>query len=331
MSLKPALVVVGFGAIGRHHARNLHEMSEVDFIGVVDPSENARQDAERLGYRAFASVDEILDRRVTAAVLSVPTSLHYALALELLGAGVALLIEKPIAATLEQGREIIALARRRDLPLMVGYVERFNPAVLAAQRLINDGLVGKPLHIASRRVGGMPIRITDANVLVDIGVHDIDCMSFLLQKNLTLMSAQGGMAVAADRVDYASLALQAGDVVAHATVNWVTPVKVRDLTITGSTGYLQVDYLRQQTHFAPGRNFVKTESYEALVAQYEEGTLLEIPIERREPLRLELERFVSILTGESDAPDPDISLVSLQIALEATEMIERSMKIGSVK
>ncbi|MDP9018471.1 MAG: Gfo/Idh/MocA family oxidoreductase, partial [Candidatus Eremiobacteraeota bacterium] len=294
---------------------------------IVDPSPTARHDAERLGYHAFASVGEILDRRITAAVLSVPTSLHYSMALELLGAGVALLIEKPIAATLAQGQEIIEQSRHRGLPIMVGYVERFNPAVIAAQRLLIDGLVGKPLHIASRRVGGMPMRITDANVIVDIGVHDIDIISFLLQTNLKLISAQGGMALSRDRVDYASLALQAGDVVAHATINWVTPVKVRDLIITGSNGYLQVDYLRQQTHFAPGRNFVTTESYEALIAQYEEGTLLEIPIERHEPLRLELERFVAILAGTEQAPDPEISLVSLQIALEATGMIERSLQV----
>jgi UDP-N-acetylglucosamine 3-dehydrogenase len=261
-------------------------------------------------------------------VLAVPTSLHYDIALLMIDAGVSLLVEKPIAATVEQGTEIIDRCRRHGLALMIGYVERFNPAVIAAQRLMNDGLVGKPLHVATRRVGGIPIRITDANVIVDIGVHDIDIISFLLQTTVRLVGAQGGMALTKDRVDYASLSLDAGGVIAHATMNWVTPVKVRDLVITGSNGYLKVDYIRQLAHFAPGRDLITTESYEALLAQYQEGSMLEIPLERHEPLRLELERFVGVLQGREESPNPEISLVSLQIALEATEMIERSLRVG---
>jgi len=321
------LVVVGFGSIGRHHARNLNDMALVDLVGVVDSSEAARSDAERLGYGLFSSCREAIDAGIDGAIVAVPTSLHFDVAMELLSAGVPLLIEKPIASTLEQGTAILDLAQRQNLPVMVGYVERFNPAVLSAQRLMNDGLVGTPLHIATRRVGGMPIRITDANVIVDIGVHDIDIMSFLLQSELRLVSAQGGMSVLGDRVDYASLALEGGGVVGHATMNWVTPVKVRDLIITGSNGYLQVDYLRQKTYFAPGREFVITESYEAVLAQYEEGTLVEIPIDRHEPLRLELERFVAVLNRQLEPPDPRISLVSLRIALEATVAIERSVRV----
>lgn len=331
MSGKLTIAVVGFGSIGRHHARNLCALPDVDFAGVVDVADEARADAARLGYRTLSSVRELIAAGVDAAVVAVPTALHHAIALELLDAGIPLLLEKPIATTLEEGTEIIAAARRHELPLMIGYVERFNPAVLAAQRLMRDGLVGTPLHVATRRVGGMPIRITDANVIVDIGVHDIDIISFLVRSELRLVSAQGGMALSRDRVDYASLALDGGGVVAHATVNWVTPVKVRDLIITGSSGYLQVDYLAQRTHFAPGRDFVMTESYEDVIAQYEQGTLVEIPIERHEPLRLQLERFVAVLRGEAEAPDPRISLVSLRIALEATELIERALRVGAAR
>ncbi len=331
MSGRLKLAVVGFGSIGRHHARNLATLGDVDFFGVVDTSETARADAARLGYRTLRSSRELIAAGVDAAVVAVPTALHHSVALELLNAGIPLLVEKPVASMLDDGIEIIDTARRRNLPLMVGYVERFNPAVIAAQRFMKDGLVGTPLHVATRRVGGMPIRVTDANVIVDIGVHDIDIISFLLQTELRLVSAQGGMAVSGDRVDYASLALDGGGVVAHATVNWVTPVKVRDLIITGSSGYLQVDYLRQRTHFAPGRDFVVTESYEAVVAQYEQGTLVEMPIDRQEPLRLQLERFVAVLRGEAEPPDPQVSLVSLRIALEATEMIERAQRVEAVR
>ncbi|MBV8244936.1 MAG: Gfo/Idh/MocA family oxidoreductase [Candidatus Eremiobacteraeota bacterium] len=328
MRAKPRVAVVGFGAIGRHHARNLAEMPGIAFTGVVDVSEYARDEAARMGYRVFDSIDSALALGLDSAVVSVPTSSHFETASQLADAHVALLVEKPIASTLEEGRAIIAACRRSGVPLMVGYVERFNPAIITAHRLLLDGLVGTPLHVATRRVGTMPPRIKDANVIVDIGVHDIDIVSFLLDSKLRLISAQGGMALIDDRVDYASLALDAGGVAAHATVNWLTPVKVRDLTITGSKGYLQIDYLSQTAFFAPGRDFVPTSSYEVLIAQYEQGTLLECPVVKREPLRVQLERFVEVLGG-AEAPNPEIALESLRIALEATEMIESNIRVNA--
>lgn len=330
MNAQPRIAVVGFGAIGRHHARNLSQMGTVTFAGIVDPLLSARASAESHGYRTFESIEELLKNPVDAAVVSVPTVMHYPLALQLIDAGITLLIEKPIASTIEHGLDLIVRSRRRGLPLMVGYVERFNPAIIAAQRLIRDGLVGTPFHALTRRVGAVPPRVRDANVIVDIGVHDIDIISFLLQANVTLISAQGGMAKMNDRVDYASLSVDADGVVANIIINWVTPVKIRDLTITGSAGYLQVDYLRQETRFAPGRDFVPTDSYEEIIEQYEAGVLLECPVERREPLRLQLEKFVSVLHG-AEYPDPEIALRSLRIALEATEMIERKLRVSVVK
>ena len=330
MNARPRIAVVGFGAIGRHHARNVAQMSGVQLAGVVDPLPAARESAQSHGYHAFESVEAALAARLDAAIVSVPTELHYPVACELIEAGVALLIEKPIASSIEHGLDLIVRSRRRGLPLMVGYVERFNPAIIAAQRLIRDGLVGTPFHALTRRVGAVPPRVQDANVIVDIGVHDIDIISFLLQRNVTLMSAQGGMAKMNDRIDYASLSLDADGIVANILINWVTPVKIRDLTITGSAGYLQVDYLRQQTHFAPGRDFIPTESYEEILAQYEGGVLLECPVERREPLRLQLEKFVSVLRG-GDYPDPEIALQSLRIALEATELITRKLRVGALR
>lgn len=326
MNAKPRIAVVGFGAIGRHHARNLVQMDGVALAGVVDPLASVRESAEAHGYAAFGSIEELLRRPVDAAIVSVPTALHYPVALQLLDGGLPLLVEKPIASTIEHGLDLIVRSRRRGLPLMIGYVERFNPAILAAQRLIRDGLVGTPFHVLTRRVGAIPPRVQDANVIVDIGVHDIDIISFLLQTNVTLLGAQGGMAKMNDRVDYASLSLDADGIVANVVINWVTPVKIRDLTITGSAGYLQVDYLRQQTHFAPGRDFVPTESYEDILEQYEGGVLLECPVERREPLRLQLEKFAAVLHG-AEYPDPEIALGSLRIALEATEMIERKLRV----
>lgn len=323
MSALPRIAVIGYGAMGKHHSRNLASIDDAAFAGIMDSSEAARAEAEKLGFPSFASIEELLKTPLDAAIVAVPTTFHHRIAMQLLEAGIPLLVEKPIADTLEHGRELIDLAHKKNVPLMVGYVERFNPAILVAQRMLHEGVIGKPLQICTRRVGTLPFRVKDANVIVDIGVHDIDIVSFLLGADVRLISAQGGMSSIADRVDYATLSLDAGGVAASTIINWLTPVKVRDLTITGSRGYLQVDYLRQQAHLAPGRDFVPTGSYETLVAQYEEGTLLECPVERHEPLRLQLEKFVAALGG-GDYPDPAIALQSLRIALEATDIIQHA-------
>jgi predicted dehydrogenase len=317
----PRVGVVGFGAIGRHHARNLAEMPEVEFIGVFDHNEGARSDADRLGHATFRTMEAFIACKPRAAVVSVPTVSHHAVARELIEAGIAVLIEKPIATTVEEGEDLIAASRRAGLPIMVGYVERYNPALIATRNFFQGGNIGKPLDVATRRVGALPPRIRDANVIVDIGVHDIDAIAFLTKSPLRLVSAQGGFGILQDRLDYASLALDAEGTACHAQMNWLTPVKVRDLTITGTSGYVHVDYLRQEARFAPGREFRSTESFEEVVAQYEDGKMFSLPVVKREPLRVQLETFVAGLHGVT-LPEPELALASLRIALDATAAIE---------
>jgi UDP-N-acetylglucosamine 3-dehydrogenase len=315
------VVVIGYGAIGRHHARNLALMPEAELVGVCDASPQARAEAEERGYKTFASLEDVIAQHPHAAVVSIPSIAHREVTLELVRHGIGVLVEKPIALTLEDGEAIIQACESKALPLMIGYVERYNPAVLATRKFIGAGSIGTLLNVSTRRIGALPPRIQDANVLIDIGVHDIDAIAFLTDSPLHLVSAQGGNAILKDRVDYASLALDAGGIACHALVNWLTPVKVRDMTVTGTTGYLHLDYLRQEARFAPGRDFRMTESFEAVVAQYEDGTMFSLPVEKREPLRVELETFIAGFHGE-ELPKPEIALVSLRIALEATAIIE---------
>ncbi len=321
------VVVIGFGAIGRHHARNLTQMPEVDLIGVCDSSEDALAEAERRGYRTFRHLEDAIGEKPQAAVVSIPSGAHHDVTLELVRNGIAVLVEKPIALTLEQGESIIRACSSKAVPLMIGYVERYNPAVLAMREFVSAGKIGTPINVATRRIGALPPRIQDANVLIDIGVHDIDAIAFLTGASLRLVSAQGGRAILKDRIDYASLALDAGGVACHANVNWLTPVKVRDMTVTGTTGYLHLDYLRQEARFAPGRDFELTESFEAVIAQYEDGAMYSLPVVKREPLRVELETFIGGIRGE-ELPKPEIALESLRIALEATAAIESRQPVN---
>ncbi len=319
--------VVGYGAMGRHHARNLAKLSkDVEIVGIADPSASARIDAANAGFRVFDSHDSLLYAGVDAVVISVPTAYHELTACACIDASCAVLVEKPIANDTEAGERIIERARRQGVPLMVGYVERYNPAVVAAKEFVKQGNLGDVLSMNAQRVGTFPPRVRDANVLVDIGVHDIDAVAFVTEKKLRLISAQGGRAFLDDRVDYALLTVAAGKTAAAIETNWVTPIKRRQLAITGTRGYVLIDYMKQEARFAPGRDFAPTASYETLVAQYNEGQLIDLPLQKEEPLSRELRTFIAGLRGTA-LPDPAIALESLRIAEEATAVIEGKPRV----
>jgi UDP-N-acetylglucosamine 3-dehydrogenase len=315
--------VVGFGAIGRHHARNLFGMEGVELVGIVDTSPLALAQAAGLGYPTFLTCASLLNAGVEAVVISVPTSAHEDVAEEFIDRGCALLIEKPIAQTMSSAKRLLARAGRAGIPLMVGYVERYNPALEVVRDFVAGGNLGRLISMSARRVGVLPPRIRDASVLIDIGVHDIDMVAFITGARLNLIAAQGGMAVLDDRLDFATLLLDAGGCVVSIEANWITPVKLRELSITGTHGYVRVDYITQEAWFAPGQTFEPTTDYEELVKQYTEGTLISLPVQKREPLARELEIFVRGVRG-GPLPNPSIALASLRIAEEATEMIGRT-------
>ncbi|MBD5636142.1 MAG: Gfo/Idh/MocA family oxidoreductase [Candidatus Eremiobacteraeota bacterium] len=317
--------VVGYGSIGRHHVRNLRAMDGVDFVGVADASPFALSQADAQGCATFPTCKALLDAGLDAAVISVPTSLHEEVAEEFIDRSCALLIEKPIAQSMVAAKRLIARCESAGIPLMVGYVERYNPAMEVVRDFVAEGNLGRLVSMSARRVGLLPPRIRDSSVLIDIGVHDIDMVAFITGVRLNLVAAQGGMAVLDDRLDYATLLLDAGGCVVSIEANWVTPVKLRELSITGTRGYCRVDYILQEAWFAPGRTFQPTTDYEDLVAQYSQGTLISLPVQKREPLARELEVFVNGVRG-GPLPNPSIALASLRIAEEATEMIDRTAR-----
>jgi UDP-N-acetylglucosamine 3-dehydrogenase len=312
--------IVGFGSIGRHHARNLAAMKGVELVGVVDTSPLALAQADALGFPTLGSTSALLAAGIDAVIICVPTSLHEAVADEFIDGSCALLIEKPLAQSMVAAKRLIARCSRAGVPLMVGYVERYNPAMEFVRDFVAAGNLGRLISMSARRVGVLPPRIRDASVLIDIGVHDIDMVAFITGARLNLLAAQGGMAVLDDRLDFATLLLDAAGCVVSIEANWITPVKLRELSITGTRGYCRVDYITQEAWFAPGQRFEPTLDYEDLVRQYKQGTLISLPIAKREPLLRELEVFIAGVRG-GPLPNPSIALASLRIAEEATEMI----------
>jgi UDP-N-acetylglucosamine 3-dehydrogenase len=321
--------VVGFGSIGRHHARNLSGMADVVLVGVADSSRDALATAAALGYATYSSTRALLDAGLDAAIICVPTSSHEDVADVFIDRSCALLIEKPLAHTMLAAKRLLQRCARAGIPLMVGYVERYNPAMETVRDFVANGNLGRLISMSAKRVGIMPPHVRDASVLVDIGVHDIDMAAFITGARLNLLCAQGGMAVLQDRLDFATLMLDAAGCVVSIEANWITPVKVRELSITGTNGYCKVDYITQEAWFAPGQTFEPVGTYEELVKVYKEGTLIALPVRKREPLARELEVFVNGVRG-GPLPSPGIALASLRIAEEATEHINRMNTVALV-
>ena len=225
--------VVGCGVMGRNHARVLSEIGLADLVGIADPDPAVVDPvAATLGTRAVPTIEDLLDLGCHALVIAGPTHLHHALASTAIARGVHVLVEKPIASNPEEGRDLVQRARAAGVTLMVGHVERFNPAVQA----IKDAIRGEDiLSIAITRVGPFPPRMSNVGVVIDLAVHDIDLIRWFTESDIVEVQPQFKSAVA-EREDIALLQFRtASGVLAHINTNWLTPFKARTSTSPPAT------------------------------------------------------------------------------------------------
>ena len=236
--------VVGVGVMGSNHARVLSEMAGIELVGVVDPERKQREFVSRnLGCAEFDDLESLLASGVDAATIAAPTHLHHDLALACISAGVHVMVEKPIAPTVEEGRAIVAAARHAGVTLMVGHVERFNPAVESIKRAIKNQDI---LSIAITRVGPFPPRMSNVGVVIDLAVHDIDLIRWFTDSEIVEIQPQLSSAVA-EREDIALLQFRtASGVLAHINTNWLTPFKARTIHVATRDKYLIGDLLTLQ-------------------------------------------------------------------------------------
>ncbi len=263
------IVLVGLGRMGHNHLRVLSGMRGFDLVGVVDS--NAQAPGDLGPARFFHDTAELRSLDFDAAIVATPTATHYDIAQELIRMGKHLLVEKPIASTFAQGKDILEGAEARGTKLVVGHVERFNPAVQRLREVVRQGLIGRPTHFAFTRVGGAPETLTGNHVILDLAVHDIDVLrSFVgpvkLERSACRVTWEGGV------VDTAELALGSGSgVTASVRVNWMAPAKVRTIRVTGTQGVCFVDYVRQTCAIEGGRALAPLEPrVEPLSAQAEQ-------------------------------------------------------------
>ncbi|MFC4437939.1 MULTISPECIES: Gfo/Idh/MocA family protein [Natrialbaceae] len=304
--------VIGVGSMGQHHARVYDELAAANLIGVFDvDAERASAVAGRHGTTA-ASLETLLER-VDAVSVAVPTVHHYEVVTTCLEMGVPTLVEKPVVDDPETGRKLRAKAAAADVPVQVGHVERFNPAVETLETILDDlSIIG----VTARRLGPPPDRRIDDSAIVDLMVHDIDIVLALLGEEPVAVMSCG---VADDR--HASALLEFSDTMASLTASRLTQRKVRTLEVTAEECLVEVDYIDQSIEIH--RRSVPEYVENGGDIRFRHESLVERPhVPNDEPLRNELESFLeTVRTDGTPKVTVDDGLAALQIArqIEARE------------
>lgn len=302
--------VVGTGSMGQHHVRIYAGMHDVNLVGIADvDKERIDKLAENYGTQAYTNYEDLLDQNLDAVSIAVPTTLHKKVALDTIERDINILVEKPIADTVKNANEIIEAARQNGVKLMVGHVERFNPAIIKLKELINNGQLGDIISISAKRVGPYNPRIRDVGIILDLGTHDIDIMSYLYGEKVKEVYASAGSVIHSHE-DHAIITLNFNNGNSGVIeTNWLTPHKVRNLTVIGSKGIAEVDYIKVTLRI------------------FDREWVREAKIDKEEPLKLELLHFIDCVQHDKE---PLVSGQEGKHALEVALAAEESYKTGKV-
>jgi predicted dehydrogenase len=301
--------VVGVGYLGRLHAKIYAAMPDVELVGVADANPAvAKEVAAQHGCAAYADGNELLGK-VDAVSIVVPTSLHLPVARPFLERGVHMLMEKPLAPTLDESRELVELAEKGGAIFQVGHLERFNAGMMAlAERATN------PRFIEVHRLGPFVARATDVDVVTDLMIHDIDIVLELVKAPLKSVAATG-IPVITGHVDIANARLEfENGAVANVTASRVSSKRFRRIRVFGDAHYCGLDYVEQKLEMAYAVPNVEGD-WPKIVNEVAD-------IKPRPPLDTELEHFVrSARTGEAPLVTGRVGLEALRVALLVKEKV----------
>jgi UDP-N-acetylglucosamine 3-dehydrogenase len=310
--------VIGLGMIGRHHARLLQDTERVEFAGAVDPGGDRYRSVHDHGL-VFSSIPALLAHgSVDFAVVAVPTDAHLPVARELMAAGAAVLIEKPLAATVEEAKEIVRLAEISGVHGAVGHVERFNIALQEMRRLVAAGQLGRLFALSTIRSGPFAGRVRDVGVIKDLATHDIDVVSWLSDSRIVQVAAQTQHLSGQEYEDLALVtgALESGPAF-NLVVDRVSPTKVRRTRVLGERGMLEADTLTGDLFFYENAAVDVAWPTAQQFRGVSEGNVTRYALRRDEPLRVELETFIDFVQGDADA-----DVVRLERGVEIVQIAE---------
>ncbi len=336
------VAVIGTGSFGRNHVRVYRELastSHVRLVALVDSDlPNNQALAAEAECRAFASVDELLAARAAgelscdAASVCVPTRLHHTISRQLLEAGVDVLVEKPITATLDEAADLVALAQQEQRILQVGHLERFNPAVTAVRPLLNS-----PMFFEAHRLSVFTPRALDVDVVLDLMIHDLDIVLDFVAFPVVEVRAVG-LPILTPRVDIANVRVEfASGAVANFTASRVSTERVRKLRFFQPHQYVSIDYARQDVLIidVPHASQPSAPQFATAAVTNSQPTnpqphpsaglgLRRLEVQPGEPLRLEIESFLhSVSTRQQPAVDAAAGLTALNLAHQIREAMSQ--------
>lgn len=296
--------LVGLGIMGQNHARVLSSLSGVDLVAVADPQGDTRKVLP--DHEILSSIDEVISKGVDYCVVAAPTAFHEEISMKLINAGIHILIEKPIAHTVESAIRIEAAAKSRGIIGAVGHIERFNAALQQARNRIQAGDLGEVYQISTRRLGPFPSRIADVGVVMDLATHDIDLTAWISDASYKSVSAQSAIRSGRAHEDLVAIVAQLSNgIVANHLVNWLSPLKERKTIITGEKGTYVVDTLTSDLTFYANGTISVSQDRIAHFKGVSQGDIHIFAFDKPEPLRLEHENFRDAVLGK------DASIVTL--------------------
>lgn len=305
------IAVIGAGFWGKNHARNLKEMNETRLVAVCDKdAAKAKAVADLFGVEAYTDSRKMLKRTDVEAVTVCTWSTSLAVeALRALKAGKHVLVEKPMANNVREARKIVALAKKNQRYLMVGFLMRFIPGVQRIKQTIDKGEIGTLVYATARRVSQWPERIGDVGVVKDLAIHDIDMTQYLFNDDVVGVYAKAGNLKHKKCEDHAQILLSfKGRKNAFIEANWLTPYKIRKLIVTGSEAIMSLDYITQE------------------ITIETEGQTVAPRYEVREPLKLELQHFANSILNNKE---PIITGMDGLKALQIAEAALKSARTGT--
>ncbi|MEM1556892.1 MAG: Gfo/Idh/MocA family oxidoreductase [Candidatus Bathyarchaeia archaeon] len=306
------VAVVGAGFWGKNHIRVLDEIPEVELVAVCDiDKQRAEAISERYGLKSYEnSMDMYKNEEIDAVTICVWSSKLAEETIKALKMRKHVFVEKPMASSVREAQRVLKVAKATKLKLQVGFIERFNPAVKRVKKIIEDGVIGVPISASARRVSRWPQRIGDVGVVKDAAIHDIDVLRFLFIEDPVSVYARVGYLWHEKFEDYAQIMLVfPSGKTALIEANWLTPYKVRKLTITGSEAIINLDYITQE---------VKIETREQTLTPKHEW---------EEPLKIELRHFIDCILNDVE---PSVSGIDGLKALKIAEAALKSAAKGRV-
>lgn len=303
--------------MGKNHARVYSELDDVHLVGVSDLDQEAGyMIAQKFNCGYFQDYRELLNK-VDAVTIAVPTSMHHTIGINAIRAGVHVLMEKPLASTVEEGTELVRAAKDKGLTLAVGHIERHNPVVEQTKKLLMEGKFGNIITMTSRRVSNFPSRIRDVGVIMDLAVHDIDIARYFAGSEVKEIYAAGGTSGKCDYEDHATIIMKfENGTVGVVDANWLTPMRVREMTLTCEKNLIKIDYMNQTIDISSSK-----------LGDLDEMNLYKLPMEmetvsvglrKEEPLKLQLKDFIrAIETGSSPLVTGEDGIMAIALAQAA--------------